>query len=61
MDENLYKLILIILCVVFPPAAVALAGAGFWAIVLNVLLTFLGLYVCGLLHALWVVANRNKA
>lgn len=48
-----------ILCVFFlPPLAVFLTvglGKHFW---INVLLTIVGLWVCGMIHAVWVIARQ---
>jgi len=50
--------LLILLAILLPPLAVALAaglGGRFW---LNLLLTILG-YLPGLVHAIWVVAKTS--
>ena len=54
------NLIRIIFAIILPPVGVFLKvglGGQFW---LNILLTLLG-YVPGLVHAVWIVAQDNRA
>ncbi len=54
------NLIRIILAVILPPVGVFLKvglGLQFW---INILLTLLG-YIPGLVHAIWIVAQDNRA
>ena len=53
------NIIRIILSVLLPPLGVFLRvglGLQFW---INVLLTLLG-YIPGLVHAIWIIANRQR-
>ena len=55
------KIVKIILSLVLPPAA-AFMQVGvtkhFW---INIVLTLVGLYIGGILHALWLVMGDKKA
>ena len=53
-------IIRIILSIIIPPLGVFLKvgfGGQFW---LNILLTLLG-YIPGLVHAIWIIAQDNRA
>lgn len=53
------KLLLVIIAILLPPLAVGLRdgiGASFW---INILLTLVGFYVLGLLHALYIVLGTS--
>ncbi|ELR97945.1 YqaE/Pmp3 family membrane protein [Gloeocapsa sp. PCC 73106] len=48
----------IICAILLPPLGVFLKvglGKDFW---INILLTILGLYIAGLVHAIWIIARK---
>lgn len=54
------NLLRIIISIILPPVGVFLKvglGGQFW---LNILLTLLG-YIPGLVHAIWIIAQDNRA
>ena len=53
------NLIRIFLAILLPPVGVLFTvglGAAYW---INILLTLLG-YIPGIVHAVWVIARRNR-
>ncbi|HMX63671.1 MAG TPA: YqaE/Pmp3 family membrane protein [Candidatus Sumerlaeota bacterium] len=53
------KLLLVVIAILLPPLAVGLKdgiGTSFW---INILLTLVGFYVLGLLHALYVILSSG--
>lgn len=49
------KLLLVVIAILLPPLAVGLKdgiGTSFW---INILLTVIGFYVLGLIHALYII------
>ncbi|KAI5983153.1 hypothetical protein EDC04DRAFT_2839196 [Pisolithus marmoratus] len=52
--------LLIIVAIIFPPAAVAFMTGCSCDLLINVLLTILG-YIPGHLHAFWLIYKRTKA
>jgi uncharacterized membrane protein YqaE (UPF0057 family) len=55
------KLVKIILSIVLPPVAAFLQVGVTKHFFINIVLTLLGLYVGGILHALWLVMGDKKA
>ncbi|KAI6122578.1 hypothetical protein EDD17DRAFT_103461 [Pisolithus thermaeus] len=53
-------ILLIIVAIIFPPAAVAYMTGCSCDLLINVLLTILG-YIPGHLHAFWLIYKRSKA
>lgn len=52
-------LVEIILSIFFPPLGVFLAYGISTTLLINIVLTFLG-WIPGVIHAFWVIANKNK-
>ncbi|KAI6144227.1 hypothetical protein BKA82DRAFT_4175836 [Pisolithus tinctorius] len=52
--------VLIIVAIIFPPAAVAYMSGCSCDLLINVLLTILG-YIPGHIHAFWLIYKRAKA
>ncbi|KAJ3513147.1 hypothetical protein NLJ89_g3114 [Agrocybe chaxingu] len=52
--------ILILVAIIFPPAAGAIVTGCSCDLLINILLTILG-YIPGLLHAFWLIYNKMQA
>jgi len=51
-------LLLIILAILLPPLAVYLHQKTFnQQVIINLILTIVGVYICGIVHALWVITQ----
>jgi len=58
-DQTMSNLLRILLAILLPPVGVLFTvglGGAFW---INILLTLLG-YIPGIVHAVWVIARRNR-
>lgn len=59
-NDPVITLLLIVLAVFMPPLAVALKdglSVSFW---LNILFTLLGFWIVGVIHAVYVIAFKDK-
>ncbi|KIM51702.1 hypothetical protein SCLCIDRAFT_1224267 [Scleroderma citrinum Foug A] len=54
------SIVLIIVAILFPPAAVAFLSGCSCDLFINILLTILG-YIPGHIHAFWLIYKRSKA
>lgn len=52
--------LLLVLTIIIPPLGVFLRVGGTKHFFINLLLTFIGFYVCGIIHGLWVIFNVNQ-
>jgi uncharacterized membrane protein YqaE (UPF0057 family) len=55
------KIVKIILSLVLPPAAAFLQVGVTKHLWINIVLTLIGLYIGGIIHALWLVMGDKKA
>ncbi|KAL4076596.1 hypothetical protein V8B97DRAFT_2021944 [Scleroderma yunnanense] len=51
---------IVLVAVIFPPAAVAFLSGCSCDLIVNILLTIFG-YIPGLIHAFWLIYTRSKA
>jgi uncharacterized membrane protein YqaE (UPF0057 family) len=52
--------LLIILTIIIPPLGVFLRVGVTKHFFINLFLTFIGFYVCGIIHGLWAIFNVNQ-
>jgi uncharacterized membrane protein YqaE (UPF0057 family) len=60
MNNNKPGCLLIILTIIIPPLGVFLKVGVTKHFFINLLLTFIGFYICGIIHGLWVIFNVNQ-
>ncbi|OMJ29950.1 Plasma membrane proteolipid 3 [Smittium culicis] len=57
MDDKLYRILIVLLAIFFPPVAVAVDKGCGSDLVINIILTII-IYIPGVIHALWVVLRN---
>ncbi len=58
-NENTNQLLLIIIAILLPPLAVYLLRKSFdGALILNIILTIIGFWVLGIIHAVYLILKK---
>ena len=58
--DNGVKILLSCVSFLLPPVGAIASGKGVGQVLINVLLTIFGFWICGFLHALWLLWSEDK-